>query len=214
MLITIFSYERKEMLSNLMTELNEFNLSVIDDGSEFTRSIKDSRLIRTRHEGKRGFWKKWVIATQIALGSEHDWFLFLPDDVNNVNIKGLEVVTEQGWDKHLIALNVLEFGDRNRWGNYWTGQKEMTIKGVNIRECGYVDGAFLTNRTTLELLPIDQVPNTWFDRADKSSGVGHQMTTKLGKLRVPMLVGSFAYHGAHDSVMHADHRKKTPLITI
>lgn len=214
MLITIFSYDRRDMLKALSDELINKDFIIIDDGSEFTKTVRDHRIIRTRHEGKRGFWKKWLIARQIALGSEHDWFLFLPDDVSNVNIKALEAVTMQGWDKHLIALNVLEFGDRNRWGNYWIGQKEMTIEGVNIRECGYVDGAFLTNRTTLELLPIDQVPSTWFDRSDKSSGVGHQMTLKLGKLRVPMLVGSFAYHGAHDSVMHGEHRKKTPLITL
>ena len=84
MLVIIFSYNREEKLKALLKEFINHRVIVIDDGSEWTKpkpyepfgQVNEdpfifSTLIRTHHEGKKGFWKKWVMARQIALGSEH-----------------------------------------------------------------------------------------------------------------------------------------------
>lgn len=213
MLITIFSYERERMLIELLNELDGFDIQVIDDGSDFT--VEDKRIIRTNHEGKRGFWRKWVVARQLALGSEHDWFLFLPDDVSDINLTAIIELTDQGWDNSLMALNLLNTGDLYRWGKATTGQLDITISDNNWRECCYVDGCILTNRLTLECCEIHEVGSNWFDRPDKSSGVGHQMTMTLRKLGAIMMRpdNSLCFHGDHESKMHKEHRKKTPLIS-
>ena len=222
-LFVVFSYNRERMLLDLRYELDKQNLLIIDDGSEWLNKDlspcnlcnERSQIIRTIHEGKQGFWKKWLLARQIALGTDHDYFVFLPDDVSNVDIEAIQEITKQGWTDNLFALNLCNTGERYRWGKHREIQEDFELAGRTWQQCDYVDGAFITNRATLTAFDIEPVPKLWFDRPDKSSGVGYQMTMKLRAIGCPMMLPSksLAYHGDHESVMHKNHRLITPLIS-
>ena len=215
------------MLSRLLKSMqfSSFDVMVIDDGSEWSKENIGTKLditsslmpefIRTIHEGKKGFWKKWLIAQQIALGSEHEWFCFLNDDLTNIDLKAIEAISKQPWKEMCFAMNLLNCGERYRWGKHQDTQPPFELADRTWSQCDYVDGNFITNRTTLETLDIDPVPLSWFDRPDKSSGVGYQMTMKLRKVGCTMMLPdkSLAYHGDHNSVMHFEHRKKIKLIS-
>ena len=94
-------------------------------------------------------------------------------------------------------------------------QPGITINGITFQECGFVDGLFITNRKTLEKIEVAQVPNSWFDRPDKSSGVGYYMSMDLRTKGVKMMIpdSSLVMHGDHESQMHKEHRKQVPLIS-
>lgn len=215
MLVIIFSYNRREMLADLLYELDGQDVWVIDDGSD----IKDfpshpgQDILRTGHEGKRGFWKKWVMARQIALGSNHDHFLFIPDDVSNLDLDTIQAVNNQGWDDHLYAINVINCGRKNCWGQWYTGQQDFELNNKTFFEVGFVDCGFLTNRHTMKHVDVDQVPDKWFSRPDISSGVGKQMTETMRSVGVKMMMveEGLCYHGDHESKMHGEFRKQTPL---
>jgi len=206
-------------------QFSSFDVMVIDDGSEWSKENIGTKLditsslmpefIRTIHEGKKGFWKKWLIAQQIALGSEHEWFCFLNDDLTNIDLKAIEAISKQPWKEMCFAMNLLNCGERYRWGKHQDTQPPFELADRTWSQCDYVDGNFITNRTTLETFDIDPVPLSWFDRPDKSSGVGYQMTMKLRKVGCTMMLPdkSLAYHGDHNSVMHFEHRKKIKLIS-
>lgn len=224
MLVIIFSYNREKMLENLLKEVQpmfdgkSYETIVIDDGSKFTKGFNNSdkydyTLIRTHHEGKKGFWKKWVMARQIALGSEHDYFLMIPDDISKLDLGTIKDITRQGWEDSLFAVNVINCGRKDCWGSYFTGQEPIQVNGVTLSEVGFVDCGFLTNRHTLQHIDIHEVSPEWFDRPDKSSGVGYQMSTSMRLIGTKMMMPTpgLCFHGSHESVMHKEHRVKTPL---
>lgn len=220
MLVIIFSYNRFEMLQNLVVELEGLDVIIIDDGSKHWGDYglncfkcNSVKLIRTHHEGKKGFWKKWVMARQIALGSEHDYFLMIPDDISKLDLGTIKDITRQGWEDSLFAVNVINCGRKDCWGSYFTGQEPIQVNGVTLSEVGFVDCGFLTNRHTLQHIDIHEVSPEWFDRPDKSSGVGYQMSTSMRLIGTKMMMPTpgLCFHGSHESVMHKEHRVKTPL---
>lgn len=215
MLFVVFSYEREQMLKSLIDEI-DYDHIVIDDGSKFSlNEINYCDLIRTNHEGKKGFWKKWMLAHQIALGTDYDWFCFLPDDVKDLDLKAIKGLCRDEYKGNLCAFNLSNEGSRYRWGEWSTGQEDIELEGYKFQECGYVDGCFVTNRTTLECMEMPVVPDSWFDRPDKSSGVGYFMTQEMRKLGAVMMLPEYSllYHGDHESKMHKDHRQDVKLIS-
>lgn len=224
MLVVIFSYNRPKMLANLIKELKDFDIIIIDDGSEFSKEwslfLQDPfislKRIRTYHEGKKGFWKKWVMARQLALGSNHDYFLLIPDDISKVDLETVKQITKQGWDDSLFAVNMINCGRSECWGSYYSGQAPIEINDATLTEVGFVDCGFLTNRHTLKHIDIHEVSDDWFDRDDKSSGVGYQMSISMRLIGAKMMMPQegLCYHGDHKSVMHGAHRVKTPLKSI
>lgn len=216
--ITIFTYDRKDMLENLCEELDGYNVNIIDDGSNYPDDLRfhpGQELHRLVHTGKKGFWKKWEYALRKCKKSNSDWFLFLPDDASKVDMDAIRSMTEQRWENRLFVCNIINDGRTDCWGFYRTGQPNIKIGDYWLSEVGFCDCGFLTNRYTLEHISIDPIPTAWFDRPDKSSGVGAQLTRKFRKLRVKMMmpVPSLCYHGDHESKMHGEHRKDTPLIS-
>jgi len=202
------------MLKRLLKEVDGYTVICIDDGSEWTKH-DNIELIRTPHEGKHGFWKKWVMAQQLALGIQSDYYLFLPDDVTNINLDWLEGLKRQKWNEHLFAINVINDGRTSCWGYHNTGQEPINIDGINLKEVGFVDCGFFTNKLTLESIEIHEVSLSWFDREDKSSGVGHQLTNSFRMIGAKMMMPtpSLCEHGTHESKMHKELREKQPLKT-
>lgn len=221
MQIVIFTYDREEKLDNLLEELpgcDDVNILIVDDGSKYNCKYFDSKVIkyfRFPHTGKKGFYKKWDFAIDYCLASKHNDFLFLPDDIENINMGMIQKIIKQGWSDVPYVVNVINDGRTFCWGRFRTGQMPIEIDDTVLNEVGFTDCGFLSNRHTMEQIQIDRVSETWFDRPDKSSGVGHQLTKKMRKLGVKMLMPtpSLCTHGDHESKMHKEHRKKNPLIS-
>ena len=205
----IFSYNRPEMLSNLLDEIG--HSIVIDDGSTYpVASLLDKcDYYRFSHKGKEGFWMQWQHAFDIARESGEDWFFFGPDDICNVQIDKIKELSQ--FDKP-FALNYMNIGPPRGWT--FIKHKKVSFGW----EMCYVDCAFVTNRRTLELLNWTMNPVRWerFLNPNISSGVGQQMSKRFEALGVPMYMvsKSLAYHGDHESQMNTEERKIHPLISI
>lgn len=228
MLVIIFSYNREEMLRSLIGEIRAFDCGlnanietiIIDDGSKWATDVYDlygHQLIRTPHEGKKGFWKKWVMAIQLALGSGHEHILFLPDDIKDLNLDAINKFINHDWEhpitESFYGVNVINCGRTECWGPVVRNPQHITIDDIVYREVDFVDCGFLTNRFTLENIDVHEIPHGWFDRADKSSGVGHQLTQSMRMIGAMMMTPNkgWCYHGNHKSQMHGKHREETPL---
>lgn len=226
MLIVIFTYNRRDKLKRLLGEL-KLNINhtdevlVIDDGSDWSKDnylhlnkFPFAKVLRTQHTGKQGYWRKWLIAHQLCLGSRHEYFCFMADDFEGVKFNVLRDIESQGWEEHLFAINLANDGRTNTWGGFTTNQPSFKINDTEFNEVGFVDCGFITNRFTLSKIEVDQIPSAWFDHKDKSSGVGAQLTRKFRTFGVKMMTPTptIVKHGAHESVMHGEHRKQTPLI--
>lgn len=208
-----------------MDELNETDHSVliIDDSSNYDKSIFNRfsrsdwvRMSFDENGGKKMFWDRWDEALKhFKHFNDNEYVMFMPDDWSNLNLDYIEGLTKQGWDNSLFAVNIVNDGRTHCWGVFGTGQEDISIGDNKLKEVGFVDCGFLSNRHTMSKISIDPVPESWFDRPDKSSGVGYQLTKKMRKIKVKMMTPnkSLAFHGDHPSVMHPEERKRNPLIS-
>lgn len=197
-MIFITSYKRPQLLLRLLKELQGEQIVCIDDGSNY--DPKDHthycEYYRTPHRGKAGFWKQWQLMFDIAEESTDDEFIFLQDDLYNVDLEGLRQVDTP--DKY--ALNLMDMGPDRGWS-----------------PVGYVDCQFKTNRATLEAIhwfmpPVD--PMRWVRRPQMSSGVGQNLSQMFYRKKIPMILPdqNYASHGDNESKMHTELRKEEPLI--
>ncbi len=206
-MIIVFSYQRPKRLLTLLKGLDE-HCYVIDDGSDYDPSEhrKYAEYHRYKHQGKEGFWRLWDEALKLCRDSEDDWFLFLQDDVEDVQLDKIREVTK-GLDKY--AFNIMRRGNPLRG---WTAvtPKETKLNGLDVFECGYVDCIYVTNRKTLELLDWKMEPLHPYRvyQKGRSSGVGEQQSQRFVELGVPMYFPkvSLAFHGDHPSKMHPDRK--------
>lgn len=219
MKLILFSYNRKQMLTKIVKHLvkNEIDFHVLDDGSDLfdpSTIVPKGRLSVFRHGGKQMFWLKFSFAIDMCKKSNHDSFVFLQDDCLDLDIESIRSIFTI-WKDHEFVINLINDGREQCWGHYRMGLKPIPMKNNTLIEVGYADCIFMTNRKTLRVIEIRPVPKSWFDRPDKSSGVGAQFTKQFRLLGVPMLKPekSFCYHGSHESTMHKEHRKKLPLIS-
>ena len=217
MKVIVFSYNRESMLRSLVghLEANDMDYHIIDDGSDYDLSqfVPDDRFTRFKNGGKEKFWIKFAAAFDICKLSRHDDFLFMPDDFEDINIELLEGIAEGWWNK-IYCMNIINDGREFCWGHHRKGLKSIPFDIDNMAyEVGFCDCGFITNRRTIQHVNIDPVPSSWFDRPDKSSGVGHQLTVKFRDMGVPMMKpkNSLAKHGNHESMMHGNHRKDVEL---
>jgi hypothetical protein len=193
--IVFHSPERKAKLKALLKELKELDVTVIDSPQTF---------------GKDKFWMRMAYAFALCLNSEHDNYLLLHDDVCNVDLERINEM-HQRMKNMKYTINVVNDARVSCWGSRLN--PTLNLKGLIYQD--YFDCLGLTNRNTLSLLNVEPVPLEWFDRPDKSSGVGFQLTNKFRQKRVLMYTAekSLVYHGDHESVMHREERKRTPLIS-
>ena len=206
-MIFVFSYDREEMLSEVVKPLGRHFL-ILDDGSSF----EFENMVKFPHEGKAGFWKRWAFAFKTAEATNDDLFIFMPDDFQHLQVDKIKQLHEL--HKHEpYAYNIINDGRLSCWFPF-TPKKynEDTI------QVGFVDCGFFCNRESLEKLefridPID--PKRFKTRKNISSGVGQQLTNRFNRhgVKMHLPVKSLAYHGDHDSKMHYEFRKNNPLIS-
>jgi hypothetical protein len=208
LMIFIFSYNREEMLRQVLTDIKGEAFLVLDDGSDF----QTENMVKFPHEGKAGFWKKWAFAFKTAEATNDEFFIFMPDDFTDLQMGDILMLHEQ--HKHEpYVYNIINDGRDSSW---------MPFKAIQTNEhtiqVGFTDCGFFCNREALKMLnfrinPID--PNRFKLKKNISSGVGQQLTNRFTRHGVKMFkpVRSLAYHGDHPSQMHEDERKINPLIS-
>jgi hypothetical protein len=196
MKVVIFSVpERKAMLAALLNELKGLDVTVINSLETY---------------GKEKFWMRMKQAWELCLGSHHDNYLILPDDVFAVDLDRIKQI-HQKFRNSKYAVNITNDGRRTCWfGKPRPFKNEGDLIHIDFIDCG-----FLSNRKSMGLIEIEQVPSDWFNRPNKSSGVGYQITRKFRQQHVIMYTPqrSLVYHGEHDSVMHYEERKRIKLIS-
>lgn len=212
----ITTYNREEMLTELVDDLKQYAIepTILDDGSSYKTNLKN--YLRHKHRGKKGFWKTWDhILKDCKQEDYYTWtstlYLFLPDDIKDINIRELIRLHHTLKDKP-YCYNIINDGREKNW----TGIAQRQIDESTIM-CGYVDCGFFCNKEALDKIGyyVDEVPKSWFNKDSISSGVGYQLSKRFLKARVVMYkpVESLAYHGNHKSEMHPEERKKNPLIS-
>ncbi len=212
--ITIFSYQRETMLKALVEEIKAFssvNISytILDDGSDF--QLPDTNFYRFEHGGKERFWQMWNYALSGLEASKSDLHIFTPSDVSNVEFERIIALHNQFKGKP-YAYNLINDGREKCWN---------LIEPVKVDEhtikVGFTDCGFFCNKQLLDKIGyyVDPINPQRFVNPNISSGVGQQLTQRMNKAGVNMYipVKSLCYHGDHPSVMHPEHRIKTPLIS-
>jgi hypothetical protein len=207
-MIFIFSYNREQMLRQVLTDIQGEAFFVLDDGSDF----ETESMVKFPHEGKAGFWKKWKYAFEMAEKSDDELFIFMPDDFERLQMGDILMLHEQ--HKHeSYVYNIINDGRDSSWMPFTAVQTNDNTIQVGFTDCG-----FFCNREALKSLEfrIDPIsPQRFKQKKNISSGVGQQLTNRFTRHGVKMFkpVRSLAYHGDHESMMHPEERKLNPLIS-
>jgi len=223
-MIFITTYNRQEMLKELVQDLQsktDEQIIIMDDCTpDFDFQFFKKRNIKVIQSevngGKKLFFQQWQKMLDLAKQSSDQFFLFLADDFQNVNIEQIRKVKTAFSESDPFALNIINDGRLICFRHKTPVQTK--IQEMDVWNVGFVDCGFLCNRIVLELLqftikPIDQ--NRWNHNPLLSSGVGDQLTQRFAKAGVQCFIPFFslAEHGDHESVMHKEERKRNPLIS-
>ena len=198
MQVVIFSSPtRSKMLKELKAELRDFPVLVIDDPATF---------------GRLNFWKRWEQARKACLDSKYDDFLILPDDVTRLDLDMIKSIAEINKGK-LYTCNVINDGRASCWGKAKKNSHKFQMEDYLFKEVNFFDCGGITNRATLLKVKVKPMNVEWY-KIRTSSGVGFNLTLQLRALNAKMYspTPSLCFHGAHESVMHPEERKKNPLI--
>lgn len=214
--ITIFNYQREELLKALVQEIKAFNnyeitYTIIDDGSDFI--YPDPNFVQFEHGGKPKFYEKWDYALRQLPDIKADMYIFTPSDYKNLDIESM-VKRHIQFNHQPYAYNIINDGRTNCWN---------LVRPISIDECtlkiGFIDCGFFCNRECLIKLGyyINSInPLRFANNEAISSGVGQQITQRMRKANIQMYLPkkSYADHGEHPSLMHPEERLKNPLKSI
>lgn len=209
-LIFVFSYNREEMLKNVISHIKDYNYLIIDDGSDFT--IKDQRFLKFLHHGREHWYMLWDYVLRLVEQTKHELIIFMHDDYQNIEIKRIFELHDKFKSKPYF-YNINRDKRTNCWGRYPSVQiDDYTIK------MGFIDCGFFCNRMALEKMGFYMipVPQERFKNKYISSGVGQQMTGRIRAKNMDMYkpVRSISTHPSGDSKMLPEERKRHPFPSI
>ena len=155
------------------------------------------------HRGKDLYWLTWNEMLEDCKKNEADIYLFMPDDFERIDIDKIKELHQK---RECYAYNIINDGREKLFNRQVPYMEDGDIN------CGFVDCGFFCDRKALDVLGyhIDRP-----EVKEDSSGVGRALSNKFFlKIEMYKPVKSLAYHGNHESLMHPDIRKKTPLISL
>ena len=218
MIITIFTYNREEMLAQRLEDFKYIKTLVIDDASDYDVYKYDSTLTYSApaHGGKKLFFKQWQTALHLLEDTEEELYIFTPDDFSNLQTDKIEEIHKQLNASGPYVVNIINDGRTIQYIDIAPEPKQ--IIGEKFFKVGFTDCGFFCNRATLEAIgfSIPDVPSSRFiNNENISSGVGQTLTNLFYSLKIPIYLPlkSLAYHGAHPSKMHPEERLRNPLIS-
>lgn len=212
MLKIIFSYQRPQLLLDLLQEL-EGDKIVIDDGSDYDYSEHKElcEYHRIPHRGKPFFWQNWDTAFKLCKQSDHDHFLFMPDDWFDFDIERIKWIQNQ-FEDYPYAFNIANHGVAQQWTP--VKQWQTTIGDLEAFRVGFVDCCFTTNRAALQKLDwqMEPIDSERFKNPKMSSGVGKQLSKRFLKRGVPMMKPARSLCKKHhvESQMNKLERQENP----
>lgn len=217
-MITVFHYQRNEMLDNLLTELRAFKVpvQVIVDDIEVPECYERHPGVAFhmfQHGGKKDFWRRWQYAFDRCKEAAGNFFMFLPDDFSQIDVEKIQQLHSAfRYPGEPFVWNLVNDGR----GPQWNAKAEIKI-GLWYSIVHWTDCAFFCDRQALEAIRFEMQPIhvARFRTNSISSGVGQQLTNRFNKACIPMYrpTKSLAYHGDHESLMHPEERKRNPLIS-
>lgn len=218
----IFTYERGAKLRRLLSDILAFrgahdvDVHVFDDGSGHP-SVECRELVlregwswhACEHHGKERFWKLVADTYAYLAALDHDTFVSLPDDARLASgFFDHAVRMWAGLEPPAACLNVW----RDPRDHCWTGQTPRDVG--EVRETGWVDGAFIAGREYLRT-PIRPIPPHFWDcNPKRGSGVGQRVTTalaELGRTAYQVQDSLMAHAGCRVSQMNPQERLEHPL---
>ncbi len=194
-LINITSYDRRELLLNLLEELKGEDIIVWDDNSNF--NIEGEFYFYKFHKnyGKKQAWIKYRQIFRQLKSEDYDYFIFIPDDVElccdfvNKSIKLFQKIK----DEKKICLSLLS--DVRIKKQCWTGIDPL-IKG-NVILTQWSDLCFICTSEFFKEVNIKPIAKDRWDENHKlSSGVGAQISRQL------YAKGLNQYHSIESLVIH------------
>ena len=229
--LTIFitSYNRNEMLHNLLKQIFEqaeldfdIQINIFDDVSDDKFYFNDPKIkVYTNpiHRGKQLFWQTWDEMFKLAKKNKSDYYFFLPDDIEicpnffNIAIEKLEYI--KSFDNNFACLSLLTDDQRKMATNScWTAKQSELKYGEILSH--FNDCCFICQDTFFELLDykMNEVkPIRWVRDPNLSSGVGRQISLRLVEKEANMYhcFNRLVRHGEHESLMNPQERKNNPL---
>lgn len=218
--ITLFSYQRREPLENLLQEIAAFSVShptyeivykILDDGSDY--KLDNSNFIQFEHGGKPKFWSLWNYALGRIKEEEADLYILMPTDLHSIDFERI-IKNHINFGHYPYAYNLINDGRLNCWNL----RKPLKINGETY-QVGFTDCGFFCNRELFERIGynVNEVnPNRFIHNPLISSGVGQQLTQRMNKngIKIYLPAKSIAMHGDFPSLMHPELRKIQPLKSI
>ena len=233
--IIINTYQRPDMLLKLIKQINsyaglyEFDILIFKDYSEVSykkciqylhKSFKwpHEWIKMEQHCGKKNYWRIIDMAYRELKDKKYDYLFHIQDDLGLEPCFFQEAIRQ--WDAirdpKKSVMNLLR--DYSRNGPMWTTVVPELKKfdDVQVYSTGWVDCCYIAGRNFPGIMEwkLNPVSDAWSGNPEKSSGVGMQMSRRLvdGGYTLWHVKKTLVTHGAHDSVMHPEHRKHTPLI--
>ncbi len=226
--VIITTYNRPGMLRRVIRDIERLSdddvlpeIHVYDDASDakYHTSEAASGCTYTRmlaHHGRLHYWDLVNLAFQEAKYCDWDCLLMVPDDIT---------LADKFFDKAFHYWNILNNLDGDlaclsfnsdqrilapQWTNVEPFKLEAALGGIVMTQ--WMDMCFLCDRRMMEALDysVQKIKVTWAG----SSGVGAQLSKRLFVKGMTMYhtPEALVRHGGHESKMHPELRKETPLI--
>jgi hypothetical protein len=215
--VTITTYNRKEKLFNLLSDIEKeknYNVKVrvFDDCSNENLNLNCFYYRFKEHKGKNGYWE---IINKAFKVDNADYYFFLPDDVRlceNFFDRAINQFDSIN-DSNKICLNLLL--DKSRIGKAsWTGFKPvMFLCGdYYVYKTQWIDMCFIAKKkffSELEYKILPVGPSRWNSNNRLGSGLGDQISTRLNNkgLNIYQVVDTLVFHSNHDSKMFSGSSK-------
>lgn len=227
--VAITTYNREDSYKKLLKDIekNKGNhslfIAVYDDYSlpQYVER-NDGNLVYRFEEnyGKMGHWKVIDKVFYDASFENFDYFFLLQDDCELVDDFFNKAIQEFEGIEDETKVSMCTFTPDTVYTRAMWGSKAVNVNysGKTYLKSNYLDLIFMCPRKTLEMLEfkMNEIPNRYFDSANKSSGVGRQITGRL-KLLGGTLYGAYdslVIHDGFDSKMNEEERKIHPLHTM
>ena len=221
-LINITSYNRPDMLKNLINQLDGYDIIVWDDASDnFKPTLLHDKfnilgtVIFLENYGKKKAWVKWINIFKDIKDDyyNYDYFIFLPDDFtlcdDFVN-KAINLWDSIEDDKKIS----LSFSNPNRCLKPNFTGVEPVDKG-NVILTQWNDLAFICGKEFIDKVIIDPInPKRWDKNPLLSSGVGSRISNYFynkGYNQYNVKENMCSHIGNEDSKMNPEERQINKL---
>lgn len=214
--ISIFNYEREDMLHIILDEIDAFldaqtditiDYTIIDDGSSYVHP----KMVKFEHGGKAEYWKRWDYTLKSLKDTDYDAYIFIPNDIMKIDFETIVKYIKDYKDKPYV-LNITTDDRTTCWNTRQMIRINGSINKVFFTDCGFICSYAALEALDFRMKTID--PNR-FSKPNISSGVGQQLTQRFNDKDVPIFMPTYSlsYHGTHLSLMHPNERKHNPLVS-